>query len=677
MAKKKRRTTTSPGQKSRSPKSVPAKRKGRSPRPRQTSRNAGRVTSASPEKSGRNRSRETAEKAMESEPPATAEPTVTRPKSIAKKKERKPPRKKLQPGLKAPTASFENRFRDLKSRADVARLLELPEKTLKAILYGYRERTKYVVFELVKRSGRTRKISAPPKNLSILQRKLLEVLNRVYKPKTCVTGFARGQSVVTNATPHTGKRFVLNFDIADFFPSIHLGRIRGLLNKPPYSIGLEAAEVIAQIATDNDGILPQGAPSSPIIANMVCSSMDNDLLGLAKKFRCDYTRYADDITFSTTRRNFPREIAFEHEDGLIHIGSELLEILGKNRFQVREGKTRLRDMRRRQRATGVTVNEFPNASRNYIRGLRALIHDCRTKGLEVAATRHASISGNQIVGKAEEWISRVVFGRLAYLKMIRGAHDPIYRRLLRLAVDVPLGSKQKPVALSELKSQPLRRRSSRPPDWQLLARRYDEGIFMAECASPFGGEPATGTAFLVGSSTVMTAGHNCEARYPRGRGIANRQITLRTVTGRAVEVQDVRYESDERTGVDIGLGRIDPNCSTGLFPIPTQERIPEIGEEVAAMGFPLVPLRRRDLVFHVGRVESIAAHELGTRFITVSFPSGPGLSGAPLIDGRGFCVGVMVANTFAEGAPPRPYGQAIAIEHWRDIPRHGRTLNVW
>jgi hypothetical protein len=82
-----------------------------------------------------------------------------------------------------------------------------------------------------------------------------------------------------------------------------------MLMKPPYSIGEEAATTIAQIACLN-GILPQGAPSSPVITNMICVPLDNALMHLAKKAGCVYTRYADDITFSTYKKSFDKDIVF-------------------------------------------------------------------------------------------------------------------------------------------------------------------------------------------------------------------------------------------------------------------------------------------------------------------------------------------------------------------------------
>src|SRR5207237_8311575 len=100
----------------------------------------------------------------------------------------------------------------------------------------------------------------------------------------------------------------LNMDLADFFPSINFGRVRGMLMAPPYGVGAPAATVLAQLCCSENG-LPQGAPSSPMLANMVCGRLDGELTALARKFHATYTRYGDDITISLRRYDFPEEIA--------------------------------------------------------------------------------------------------------------------------------------------------------------------------------------------------------------------------------------------------------------------------------------------------------------------------------------------------------------------------------
>jgi RNA-directed DNA polymerase len=139
-------------------------------------------------------------------------------------------------------------------------------------------------------------ISAPDKRLKFLQRKLADKLTELYRPRNPVHGFVAERSVKTNALVHLHRRFVVNIDLKDFLPTISQNRVEGMLS----SLGIDArvAEIIARICCNN-GHLPQGAPSSPVLSNMICFRLDKKLMGIAKEARCIYTRYADDITLSS------------------------------------------------------------------------------------------------------------------------------------------------------------------------------------------------------------------------------------------------------------------------------------------------------------------------------------------------------------------------------------------
>src|SRR5207302_1692057 len=145
------------------------------------------------------------------------------------------------------------------------------------------------------------RISAPTSSIKIIQKRLNQVLQAVYKPKAPVHGFARDRGIVSNADRHINKKVILNIDLEDFFPTIHFGRVKGVLKAPPYSLPNEVAQTLGNICCYKRA-LPQGAPTSPVVSNMVCVSLDSGLRHLAEEHACTYTRYADDITFSTTRR---------------------------------------------------------------------------------------------------------------------------------------------------------------------------------------------------------------------------------------------------------------------------------------------------------------------------------------------------------------------------------------
>ena len=213
-------------------------------------------------------------------------------------------------------------FLSLNLRRDVAELLGVSTAQLNHQLYRIPASTKYQRFEIPKTNGGTRTILSPNPRLKHLQRRLSQVLYAVYKLKASVHGFALGRNVATNAKQHVHARYVLNLDLKDFFPSINFGRVRGLFMAGPYNLGTEAATVLAQLCC-HENQLPQGAPTSPIVSNMICSRLDFELQRHAGKHHCRYTRYADDITFSKLRHKLSEELCRTEPSGEVVPGKEL------------------------------------------------------------------------------------------------------------------------------------------------------------------------------------------------------------------------------------------------------------------------------------------------------------------------------------------------------------------
>ncbi|MBE3133112.1 MAG: RNA-directed DNA polymerase, partial [Acidobacteria bacterium] len=197
--------------------------------------------------------------------------------------------------LQQSAADLRERFFALETREAVANLLEIKYGHLMWCVYRVPLSQRYTHFSLPKKSGGNRTIMAPVSTLKLVQRKLSQVLSAVYKPKPSAHGFLRGRSIVTNARQHAGNKYVLNLDLKDFFPSINYGRVRGLLMGTPYKRKPGVATLLAAICCA-DNQLPQGAPTSPIVSNMICAKMDSQLQKLAEENRCFYTRYADDMT---------------------------------------------------------------------------------------------------------------------------------------------------------------------------------------------------------------------------------------------------------------------------------------------------------------------------------------------------------------------------------------------
>jgi len=206
--------------------------------------------------------------------------------------------------LQANDASLKQSFSTLQTYQEVADILEVPSPFLNNLLWGLGPARQYRTWAIKKRRGGHRRIDAPRKNLCILQRKLAYILNLVARIGAPAHGCVLGRSIVTNAKVHRNKRVLLSIDLRDFFPSINFGRVRGLFNSRPYKLGQDSSTALAQLCCYQNR-LPQGAPTSPVVSNMICARLDAELVRFAKQYRCMYTRYVDDITFSSSRNKMP------------------------------------------------------------------------------------------------------------------------------------------------------------------------------------------------------------------------------------------------------------------------------------------------------------------------------------------------------------------------------------
>ncbi len=318
---------------------------------------------------------------------------------------------------------LKTKFSSLQIPRDIADLLDIEYKRLVYHLFKVPELEKYTTFTIKKRSGGVREISAPVTAIKIIQQKLNQVLQCVYEPKASTHGYITGRSIVTNAYVHIerDRYFVLNIDLLDFFPSINFGRVRGMFMNIPYNLNPNVATYLAKICCSSNS-LPQGAPTSPIVSNMICSKMDSQLLRLAQKYRCTYTRYADDLTFSTSIKKFPTALVTKNSLGQLEVGFELERIIENNGFNVNPNKARLRNKYQRQEITGITINEFPNVRRKYIRQIRGMLHAWNTYGMEAAEQEFLE---NHDKKHRSKWkrppsFKHVVKGKIQYLGMVRG-----------------------------------------------------------------------------------------------------------------------------------------------------------------------------------------------------------------------------------------------------------------
>ena len=214
----------------------------------------------------------------------------------------------------------------------------------------------YSYFRIPKRGGGSRVIASPSPALKAVQDWLHRHVTTALPAHDAAHGFVPGRSIVSNAKPHVAAGLILKLDIEDFFGRVRRGRVYRVFRRAGYAS--DVADLLASLTTLRS-TLPQGAPTSPALANVAAYGLDARLSGLARKRQCRYTRYADDITLSGSR---------DLDWSAIRRQAEL--IMRDEKFRPNEAKMRFVSGKRRQLVTGVVVNEklnWPRATRKWIR----------------------------------------------------------------------------------------------------------------------------------------------------------------------------------------------------------------------------------------------------------------------------------------------------------------------
>lgn len=277
-----------------------------------------------------------------------------------------------------------------KSPSDLAALLGFKASTLSYILFGIDDSLKYKEFDIPKRSGGLRRIRAPRPELKRLQRNCAFLLENCVQEINEVNdfedriahGFKRGRSIFSNAKVHRNKKWVFNLDLENFFGAINFGRVRGYFIKDRnFCLHPDVATLLAKIACF-DNSLPQGSPCSPVISNLIGHLLDVQLAQIAGRTGCRYTRYADDLTFSSSKPSFPSEIAVLDDitSDSWAVGSNVSRLISRAGFAVNDKKTRMQYRNSRQEVTGLVVNKKVNVKCEYRRAVRAMVHHLFTTG---------------------------------------------------------------------------------------------------------------------------------------------------------------------------------------------------------------------------------------------------------------------------------------------------------
>ena len=485
----------------------------------------------------------------------------------------------------------------------------------------------YQSFEISKSNGRARWITAPDNRLKFLQRRLLLLLDQLYQVRNPVHGFVSDRSVMSNAAAHLRKRSIVNLDLKDFFPSITENRVTGALR----SIGVPStvADAIGHLTCVN-GQLPQGAPTSPVLSNIICFRMDRELLAFSKESRCIYTRYADDITFSSHQ---PVTALFE--GALPPAGQfapelltpEFAAIFAGNGFTLNPDKAHYADRNSRRMVTGLKVNELLNVDRRFVRNIRAVLHSVETLGLERAQAKFEAKGGK---GK----LAGHLLGKISWLRHIRGQTDPVFRSIALRFNAAPLGHmiEVSPTA----------------------AETRDRAVWVVE---HFEGEMAQGTAFFLSGVGLVTAAH--------------------CVTGAAeIEVYHPGKPANKFKATVLALNE-HRDLAILSHDIPATEHLElaaaahagAVGDLLTAIGYPGFGPGDR-LNVREGKVASLPVKH-AVKYVEVTQKLSQGMSGGPLIDSGERVVGIIhkggageqrdlavdVAELiawYAEVVPPKP-----------------------
>ncbi|VVD63077.1 RNA-directed DNA polymerase [Pandoraea pneumonica] len=311
-------------------------------------------------------------------------------------------------------------------------LLDIKHQDLTYLLYVKKDPERYNVFSIPKSSGGSRDICAPTSELKSLQRKLAAALEQCLVDIAALTkrtnkashGFRPGKSILTNAAAHRNRRYVFNLDLKDFFPSISGQRIRGfLINDRYFAFDAKVATTIAHIAC-RDGVLPQGSPCSPVISNMIAGILDAHLSKLAQMHGCTYTRYADDLTFSTNKEVFPAAIAYrdDSKEHSWHVGAELQRLILRSGFSINEKKTRMQYRDSRQQVTGLVVNKKVNVSTEYRYLVRAYVASLVKNGKYTVKRQVPDVHG-KLQTFEEEGTPAKLHGMLGFIHSV----DSVFR----------------------------------------------------------------------------------------------------------------------------------------------------------------------------------------------------------------------------------------------------------
>jgi len=279
------------------------------------------------------------------------------------------------------------------------------------------EKSFYRTFKIQKKSGGSREINAPLPVLMSLQKWILSEILEKRETSVAATAYKKGLSTKNNARIHRGQKYILKLDIEGFFDNLNFEKVYSVFFKMGYTkpVSLMLAKVCLR-----DGVLPQGAPTSGLLANIILDDFDQNVLSFCREQGFRYTRYSDDLTISGPSKRIKKSLSY------------IKNLLGYNALRLNESKTRLVSPGQRKIVTGIVVNQILNAPKEMVLDLRQQHYYIVKFGLY----RHASVQSWKNVGLE---LDRLI-GKAAYISNIRPKNlyfKKIHRELLLVRDEVP------------------------------------------------------------------------------------------------------------------------------------------------------------------------------------------------------------------------------------------------
>lgn len=346
---------------------------------------------------------------------------------------------------------IENKLPLLSKYNELAEAVNLTIPQLKGLCYQREVATNlsYSHFTIAKRNGTPRQIWSPIPRLKFVQRWVLHNILNNLTTHGAAHGFVRGKSIVTNAAVHSNSELLIKLDVKDFFPSVSWRRVKGVFRHAGYPE--QIATLLALLCTESprqvvqqDGVtyyvalgdraLPQGAPTSPALTNIVCLNLDRRLTGLAEKLGLRYSRYADDLTFSVpaiddaqpksstkaTASTVKKQADMQHNKLIGQLLGSVHKILREEGFALNNDKTRVIRKGSQQQVTGMVVNGqgVPRVSRQIKKMLRAAVHNLEAGGQLRADETFNTLSGYAAwIASAEPELGHIYLDRIERLQV--------------------------------------------------------------------------------------------------------------------------------------------------------------------------------------------------------------------------------------------------------------------